>query len=296
MNKMRVVSSRGMEIIELFIASLSGRNLNARTIQEYTADLKHFIGWHEYQGMDNTQNVLVFSFDHISVSELETYLQAMKEVKLKASTINRRLSTIKLLFDWAYHHKFSHRNPAKHIKLVPIEKSSPRMINSEEEKRLLDAVRAHGTLRDQAILKLMIHTGLRVGETCGLKLSDISLNSKGATMAVGTEAQQRILPLNAVCKSILERYMPTLVKGNVYLFPSEKTGTQLTERALRHLIKKYMDIAGLEGLSPYSLRHNFGYKKASKTTVKKLAHMMGHSRLYTTMTYMKPDSTQDSLD
>lgn len=287
---MRDVSSTGIEIIKLFIESLSRRNLNTRTIQEYTSDLKHFIGWHEYQGMDSIQNMLIFSFDQISISELETYLQAMKDVNLKPSTINRRLSTMKLLFDWAYHHRLSHRNPAKHVKLIPFEKTSPRMINDDEEKSFLDAVRAHGSLRDQAILKLMIHTGLRAGETCRLKLSDINITEKRVSIIVGLEGQRRSITLNAACKSILERYIPTIKTGSIFLFPSEKTGDLLTERALRHLIKKYMDIAGLEGLSALSLRHYFGFKKAVKTPIHKLAQIMGHNSINPAMTYTKPNN------
>ena len=235
LKKMRVVSFRGMEIIDKFISSLSSRNLNPRTIQEYAADLKHFIGWHEYQGMDSCQNVLLFSFDQISVKELETYRQAMKDVALKATTINRRLSTIKLFFDWAYHNRLAHRNPSKHVRLVPIEKSATRLINAEEEKNLFEAVRAHGSLRDQVIISIMISTGLRAGEICELKLSDS-------------------LPLNDSYAIILEKYLPTIKKDSIYLFPSEKTKGKLSDRALRHLIKKYMDIAGLEGLSAFSLR------------------------------------------
>jgi len=49
-----------------------------------------------------------------------------------------------------------------------------------------------------------------------------------------------------------------------YLFSSEKTGKRLTERALRHLIQKYIRLAGLEGFSAHDLRHRFGYVMARK--------------------------------
>jgi len=284
LNNMRNVSSKGMEIIDLFIDSLRGRNLNSRTIQEYAADLKHFMGWHEYQGMETCQNVLIFSFDQITLKELVTYKEAMKKVDLKPSTINRRLSTIKLLFHWAHHHGFVRKDSSKHIKLLPLPKSPPHMINNEEEKRLLDAVKAHGNLRDQVILKLMIFTGIRAGEICNLKVVDVKTFQKSGVIIVGAENQRRKVPLNNMCKSILEKYMAT---NTNYLFLSKKTGERLTERALRHLVKKYLDIAGLEGLSAYSLRHNFGYRKAAKTSMHKLARIMGHNSLNTTMTYFK---------
>lgn len=288
MNKMREVSNEGKELISNFIASLSEKKLNAKTIQEYSADLKHFIGWHEYQGMDTCQNVLIFSFDQICVKELETYKETMQNLSLKPATINRRLSTLKLFFDWAYHTGISGRNPAKHIRLSPVQKGKPREITQDEEKRLLDTVKSHGTLRDQAMLKLMIHTGIRVGEVCSLKISDISVSKKSGSMTIASEGHTRKIPLNYACTSVLERYLSAMdISGDGPLFRSEKTGEKLTERAVRYIVRKYMVLAGLEGLSAYSFRHSFGYKKAQSTSLHKLAGIMGHSSLSTTMSYVK---------
>lgn len=295
MNKMREVSNEGKELISNFIASLSEKNLNTKTIQEYSADLKHFIGWHEYQGMDTCQNVLIFSFDQICVKELETYKEAMQNLSLKPATINRRISTLKLFFDWAYHCGLSGRNPAKHIKLSPVQKTKPREITQDEEKRLLDTVKSHGTLRDQAMLKLMIHTGIRVGEVCSLNMSDINVSKKSGSMTIVSEGQTRKIQLNYACASALERYMSSLKKaaGDGPLFRSEKTGEKLTERAVRYIVRKYMVLSGLEGLSAYSFRHSFGYKKAQSTNLHKLADIMGHSSLSTTMLYIKPPEEEE---
>ncbi|WP_038602289.1 tyrosine-type recombinase/integrase [Peptoclostridium acidaminophilum] len=285
---MREVSNEGRELINSFISSLSEKNLNSKTIQEYSADLKHFIGWHEYQGMDTCQNMLIFSFDQICVRELETYKEAMQNLKLKPSTINRRISTLKLFFDWAYHCGLSVRNPAKHVRLNPVQKGKPREITQDEEKRLLDTVKSHGTLRDQAMLKLMIHTGIRVGEACSLMISDISVSKKSGSISIVSGSQTRKIPLNYACASALERYVSSLkIAGDGPLFRSEKTGEKLTERAVRYIVRKYMVLAGLEGLSAYSFRHSFGYKKAQSTSLHKLADIMGHSNLSTTMSYVK---------
>ena len=49
--------------------------------------------------------------------------------------------------------------------------------------------------------------------------------------------------------------MAVLSPDSLYLFPSEKTGGRLTERALRHLVQKYMHVARLEGVSAHDLRY-----------------------------------------
>jgi integrase/recombinase XerC len=92
--------------------------------------------------------------------------------------------------------------------------------------------------------------------------------------------------LNATCRAALEKYLAELPPDSPYLFPSEKTGDRLTERALRHLIQKHMKAARLEGLSAHNLRHWFGYVMAENTPLQRLAQIMGHDSLDTTMIYI----------
>lgn len=285
---MREVSSEGLKLIEKFINSLYNRKLSERTLQEYHSDLKHFIGWHEYQGLDTCTNVHVFSFEQINVKELESYIKCMSNLsELKPSTINRRISTLKLFFNWAYHEKISKKNPAKHIKLIIIDKAPLRIITEDEEKNLLEAVKAHGSIRDQAIIKIMIYTGIRVSEICNLKISDIHLLKKESYIEISSSNSTRIVPINRICHTIFKKYLNSYSKASEYLFISAKTKNKLTERALRHIIKKYMDIAGLEGLSAYSLRHNFAYRNAKSIPTEELAQIMGHGNINTTISYIK---------
>ncbi|MGD9677039.1 MAG: tyrosine-type recombinase/integrase [Vulcanibacillus sp.] len=276
------------KIINLFIAYLKNRNLSERTLQEYSSDLKHLISWHESHYLDGHDKKKPFCFSQINKLELAEYIENMTRIdELKPTTINRRISALKLFFDWAYHNGYSKRNPAKHIKLIKLEKSNPRFITDDEEKSFLETVRAHGTIRDRAIVTLMVHTGLRVSETCNIKKSDIHLSDKNSYIEVSANNQHRKIPLNSITQSILGRYISSFHFDSEYLFVSGKTNNKLTDRALRHIIKKYMDLAGLEGLSAYSLRHNFAYRKIQTLSIKKLAKIMGHNNITTTSSYLK---------
>jgi|SRR5579859_8218472 len=71
------------------------------------------------------------------------------------------------------------------------------------------------------------------------------------------------------------------------LFTSEKTGQALTERGLGYMIKKYARAANLAHLRPHDLRHRFGYRMAQVVPLHRLAEIMGHDSLDTTMIYIK---------
>jgi integrase len=51
--------------------------------------------------------------------------------------------------------------------------TTPKTLTSQEQGRLLRAVRAQGSRRDRAILSLALGTGLRLREIAGLNVGDV---------------------------------------------------------------------------------------------------------------------------
>jgi integrase/recombinase XerD len=83
--------------------------------------------------------------------------------------------------------------------------------------------------------------------------------------------------------------------SSVLLFPTDKIGTALSERALGYTIKKYAQSAMLPDVSPHDLRHRFGYRMAETVPLHRLAQIMGHDSLDTNKLYiqgMKQDLQQ----
>jgi integrase/recombinase XerC len=71
------------------------------------------------------------------------------------------------------------------------------------------------------------------------------------------------------------------------LFLSKKKHTRLTERGVGYVIKKYAEKAQVRDVSPHDLRHRFGYRMAQSVPLHRLAQLMGHDSLDTTMIYVK---------
>ncbi|MGG0938676.1 tyrosine-type recombinase/integrase [Brevibacillus centrosporus] len=289
------ISEQGEKVIADFIHMLeTEEDLKPKTVKEYGGDLKHFIGWFESE--QASEEIIPFRIEDVATPTITRYRDVMqKEMKLKPATINRRLITLKRFFEWASAQGLIRRDPSKPVKLVPEEKASPRQMTEREEAALIAAVEHSGSIRDQTIITLMLHTGLRTMEICDLAPGDVIIGKRSGQVTVrsGKRNKQREVPLNATCRAILEKYMVDLSPDSLYLFPSEKTGDRLTERALRHLIQKYMKLARLEGLSAHDLRHRFGYVMADNTPLHRLAQIMGHDSLDTTMIYVK--ATQADL-
>ncbi len=289
MRKTIGISEQGKQTIHDFIHALTAHeDLNPKTLKEYASDMKHFINW--FETAEHQEEEVIFRIADVATPTLTRYREASQKVmELKPATINRRLITLKRFFNWAVSESTIRRDPSKPVKLVPEGKVSPRHMTDKEEAALIAAAEHGGSLRDQTILIVMLHTGLRTMEICDLAPSDIQIGKRSGQLTVrsGKRNKQREVPLNATCRAALEKYLAVLPTESPYLFPSEKTDDRLTERALRHLIQKYMKAAWLEGLSAHDLRHRFGYVMAENTPLHRLAHIMGHDSLDTTMTYVK---------
>jgi integrase/recombinase XerC len=205
--------------------------------------------------------------------------------------------SLKRYFAWTRKTQLIQADPASPIKFVPKEATPPRHLSDEEEEALVAAVNAIGTLRDQTIITLLLHTGLRAQELCSLTRQQVSLSKRNGTLRIlGKRKKVREVPLNATARLALNQYLETLPPEGQYLFPSEKTHGGLTGRALGHLVTKYAIQAQVVDLSPHDLRHRFGYRMAEVVPLHRLAQIMGHDSLDTTMLYVrgtKQDLQQD---
>ena len=107
----------------------------------------------------------------------------------------------------------------------------------------------------------------------------------------GKRNKYREVPLNVTARDALEAYDPFLTRPHARdatpLFLSEKQHAQLTERGLGYLVKKYAEQAKLRDVSPHDLRHRFGYRMAETVPLHRLAQLMGHDSLDTTLMYVQ---------
>ncbi|MDA8210381.1 MAG: tyrosine-type recombinase/integrase [Clostridia bacterium] len=286
-----MVSAQAEDCISEFIQSLSeNEDLNQKTLREYTSDLRNFAHWFEETWSIHREGTMFFHPSEIITPIIVQYREYLQKIRcLKPATVNRRLNTLKRYFYWAACQGLVSIDYSKPIKLIPEKKTSPRQMTDKEEAALMVTAEKHGTVRDRTLLLMMLHTGLRSMEVCNLTVKDVTIGKRSGhiTVRAGKRNKQREVPLNSTVRTALEPYLASLPHGCEYLFPSEKTGGRLNERALRHIVEKYSRLAGLNGLSAHDLRHRFGYVMSEKTPLHRLSQIMGHDSLNTTMVYVR---------
>jgi integrase/recombinase XerC len=267
------------------------RDISPVTVRNYLSDLRSFIAWYETKSFNSAK--VGFDLTKITTPTLTRYRSYLQsQLKLAPASINRYLVTLKSYFAIAVEGQKITTNPAKVVKLIPLIKSPPRQISDGEESAIVSAVTNYGSTRDRTIIILMFHTGLRAAEVCQLKSEHIHLRKRSGYLEVyGKRNKYREVPLNVTVRKVLLEYLTT-VEGD-WLFISRKTKSAITTRALGYLVSKYARIAGVDDVSPHDLRHRFGYRIAETVPLHRLAQIMGHDSLDTTMVYVR--GTSDDL-
>ena len=266
-------------------------DLSAPTIRNYLSDLRQFAAWCEdrwQQGREDAVSFLPAAVTTPTLTDYRTYLQ--QTLRLKPNSVNRSLISLKRYFACLVTTGQLSYDPARVVKLVGEEVTPPRHLDDQEEQALVAAVMETGSARDQAILVLMLHTGLRARDVCLLTRAHVRLGKRSGTLVVhGKRNKYREIPLNATARAALQAYDPALGSPQPHdatpLFLSEKRHARLTERGLGYLVKKYAERAKLADVSPHDLRHRFGYRMAADVPLHRLAQLMGHDSLDTTMIY-----------
>ncbi len=164
-------------------------------------------------------------------------------------------------------------------------------MEKREVDRLIRRAQQRGKKRDLAILELLRHTGLRVSELTALRLSDIEMSDRKGVVTVrsGNGNKYRVVPLNADVRNVMQQYLavrPAVQDDRRFL--SQKGGG-LGNQAIEQLVSNYARQAGLEDVTPHTLRHTFGKQLLdSGVDLVTVSTLLGHERLETTAIYTQP--------
>ena len=285
------------ELLQDYRDYLYDQDKSEQTIKAYMADLNSFSKWFQ----QSTGELL--NLENITPMEIIDYRNAMLDWDKKPSTINRSLISISSFCQWALQNDLVANNPAEGIRSVAEEPLAPRALERKEQLALLRAVRRSENLRDLAIITMLLHTGVRVGELCNLRFSDIriSTNSNMVTVREGKGTKRRNIPLNSTVIGVLKDYLQSFdtnekvayVVGSKpererFLFYGQKR-MPLTDRGVRYIIQKYAYIAKIDNLSPHVFRHTCAKNLIDAgQSLDRVARILGHSNVNTTSIYTMP--------
>ena len=281
--------------IQDFQTHLAESDLSPNTIRCYTLDLNAYSQWFSRETGEQAD---IESITPLDVSDWREYMLKEK----KPATINRRLVSVSKFCQWGVKEGLIPDNPIENIKPVNEEALAPKSLTRKEQLALMRAVRKHARRshlkRDEAVITLLLHTGLRVGEVSDLTVGNVVMSNERYVINIreGKGRKARTVPLNPTAVKALKDYFNSL-DGTLTVSESPESravffgqkGLPLTTRGIHGLVSKYAYFAKLENVHPHSLRHTCAKNLIDAgVPIDRVAKVMGHSNLNTTSRYTLP--------
>ncbi len=267
-------------VITDFLADLAHSNRSAHTRQAYAADLARFSSF--YTG----------PVDGITADVLRAFFAT--RTHLSPATRARTQAALASFLGWAYRHEAISALPMARVERVRLDPPKPRGLKREQIDTILAAIPATKQ-RDRLLFRLIVETGLRVGEALALYVEDLDLTRDDEHMSVvGKGNQRRTILLD---DARLVRDVRAYLKRNGYthgpLFRAEKNGRggPLRYQSVQERWQQYCAHAGV-ACTLHQLRHSHATELVnagvSLATIRK---RLGHKNLQTTLRYAEQSDT-----
>lgn len=173
-------------------------------------------------------------------------------------------------------------------------------LSKEEEQKLIQAIYLNLTRKSVGIL-LTLFTGLRIGELCGLQMSDISLTDK--TISVNktiqriydkskkksyihigspkTKSSERTIPVPSLLMNIIQKFYTA--NPNHFFLTGRIKPTE--PRVYRQFFSRFVKKHKLIPVKFHELRHTFAIRaiEISDFDIKSLSEILGHKNVSFTL-------------
>lgn len=276
-------------VIEEFLSVVkSTKNLSDKTITAYRSDLMDFIRTIKSRALD--ENTIL------------NYVQVLSQVRfLKDSTITRKLVVLKIFFEYAHSHNYIQQNYfLLHSFKFKREKQLPRTLAVKETTKLLNCAANKAatanttfekwkTLRNLALVDILISTGIRIAEASNISTADIILSER-TILIHGKGRKQRLIYIS--CSQTWSNLTHWL-KIRLQLFADtdrvfvNRYGNQLGIHGIEYIYNRLKEEAGINTKStPHYLRHTFATNLlANGADLRSVQEILGHSSVSTTERY-----------
>jgi integrase/recombinase XerD len=174
-----------------------------------------------------------------------------------------------------------------------------------------------GQLRDRALLEFLYGTGARISEAVGLDIDELDLAGEGVVRLSGKGGKQRIVPVGSYASQALQAYLvrarPSLAAAagrsaapraraaapgpRAAAAPKARAaataavflnarGGRLTRQGAWMVLHAAAARAGLEQVSPHTLRHSFAtHLLDGGADIRVVQELLGHASVTTTQVY-----------
>jgi site-specific recombinase XerD len=257
--------------LTIFITAKEAKRCTARTVRTYRWTLQKFLDWLGQQGVGQIQA--------LTSHHIRQFLADLDKQGHAASYIHIYARTIKTWVRFLYSEGLIPADPMATVGMPRLDKEIMPAFAPADVRTLLAVCE---TARDTALVYCLLDSGCRAAELCALTLGDVNVKTGCVMVRQGKGRKDRVTFVSAKARRALLKYLMTRpnAQADQPLFPSCKTGEQLTPNGLLLLLRRLGKRAGIANCHPHTFRRTFVlWSLRAGMDVFALQQIMGHSDL-----------------
>ena len=271
---------------------------------------------HERQYYDNhiKKHIATKPLKAVTVDDIEKIKQSMLKIKTAAgapryapATVNHILKLCRHIFNVAIVRKKAAENPAKAVKLLPLNNRRLRFFTQEEAEVLLAELRKihpsdaktfdytyykqNKTSQTYELALVSLYCGCRAGELFQLRANDINFTTGFITVRKSKNHDSRNIPMPKIVADMLHCRLNSLnITGENFVFQDTKGGGlyEISDRYQEIVDKLFnKDISDRQQRAVFhTLRHTYAsWLVMAGVDIYTVKELMGHKTLAMTMRY-----------
>jgi site-specific recombinase XerD len=270
--------------LRLFLNAKESERVSARTLGNYRQFLQPFLDWLSGQG--------ITSAGEITADLIRSYIVSVQRrpgkkgaAQMSAESVYTHAKHIKTFVRFLFLEEVIPTDPFARVKMPKLPDEVLPAFSENDIKKLLKVC----SLRERALVLLLLDTGCRAAELCKLTLADVDTASGEVTIKQGKGKKDRTAFVGAHARKALLKYLLTRpdAAANEALFPGLTTHKSLTSGGLLHLLGRIGQRAGVANCHPHTFRRTFcTWALDNGMDVFALQKIMGHSSLRTMRRYL----------
>jgi integrase/recombinase XerD len=274
-----------------------GKGHGERTCYGYNSDLGIWADWLTEAGKD---------WQRAKATDVEQFAAwQLRERKVSAHIVNRRLSALSSFYKWAMRHEIAESDPVYLADKPKRPLRIPIWLEREEQVRLNATLKSRDNIpinifgdnkakmtetrrRYEMLFGLLLNSGLRISEALSLKCADVRLvdGLARSVRVIGKGDKERLVPLPRTFGEVFGFWLKDRSRGD-YVFARALGQKAVSRQSASAYLRAMVRQAGIpKKISPHKLRHTYATNLLNAgAELVDIKTLLGHESVATTQIY-----------